>query len=372
VISNPLLYFLVVLAIASSFYYLDKNHKLKIFKFVPPIVLVYLLSMSLSSFFSPATASVYELNMSYLLPAMLFLILLGVKISDFFVLGKKLIIAYVLAVSSIVFGFIVVAFLFDFTPTMAAAFGSISGSWMGGSANMVAVARALDIPKTAFGYALIVDSVNYTFWIAFLLFLLPFAQKFNSFTKSTQMQELEKKLSKSSRVGKKRYSALFVFSLLVSLCANFFASHFSLINHTTTTVIVATILGIAFSFTKARELNGSSELSSFMLYLLIAFIGSRAVFEDFSGVGLYVFAGFCVLLIHSAVMVVGARVFKLDLFSISVASLANIGGVASASLLAGAYNKALVGVGALMAIMGYIIGTFGGLAVAKTLLWMAG
>lgn len=370
-ISNPFLYFLVVLAIASSLYYLDRNHKLKIFKFVPPIVLVYLLSMALSSFFSPATASVYELNMNYLLPAMLFLILLGVRISDFFVLGKKLIIAYVLAVSSIIFGFVVVAYLFNFTPEIAAAFGSISGSWMGGSANMVAVARALDVSKTAFGYALIVDSVNYTFWIAFLLFLVPFAHKFNNFTRSTQMQELEEKLYKDSRVGKKRYFSLFVFSLLISLCANFFASSFNLINYTTTTVIVATILGIVFSFTKARELNGSSELSSFMLYLLIAFIGSRAVFEDFSGVGFYVFAGFCILLIHSAVMVLGAKVFKLDLFSISVASLANIGGVASASLLAGTYNKALVGIGALMAIMGYIIGTFGGLMVSKVLIWMA-
>jgi uncharacterized membrane protein len=71
-------------------------------------------------------------------------------------------------------------------------------------------------------------------------------------------------------------------------------------------------------------------------------------------------------------MVAGAKLFKLDLFSIAVASLANIGGVASASILAATYNKALVGVGVLMAIMGYVIGTFGGLAVGSVLVWMAG
>jgi uncharacterized membrane protein len=70
-------------------------------------------------------------------------------------------------------------------------------------------------------------------------------------------------------------------------------------------------------------------------------------------------------------MIVGAKIFKLDLFSIAIASLSNIGGVASASILAATYNKALVSVGVLMAVMGYLVGTFGGLAVGSVLVWMA-
>jgi uncharacterized membrane protein len=61
----------------------------------------------------------------------------------------------------------------------------------------------------------------------------------------------------------------------------------------------------------------------------------------------------------------------LDLFSIAVASLANIGGVASAPILAAAYHKSLVSVGVFMAIMGYLIGTFGGLFIGNILIALA-
>lgn len=342
---------------------------------MPPIVLVYIFSMLLTTIGvferNAQTSMVYELNMNYLLPSMLFLILLGVKISDFFFLGKKLILAYILALSSIVLGFVVVTLLFGFNKEIALAFGAISGSWMGGSANMVAVARALEISQTSFSYALIVDSVNYTFWIAFLLFLIPFADRFNNFSGSTQMASLLKKISKPDESGKTKYTFLLLLALSISLISNLVASNYALINYTTTSIIIATLFGIALSFSRLSHTKGSSELSSFMLYLLIALIGSRAVFEDFSGAVIYVLAGGCILIIHAIIMVVGAKIFKLDLFSISVASLANIGGVASASLLAATYNRALVGVGALMAIMGYILGTIGGLLVAKLLVFIA-
>jgi len=108
-----------------------------------------------------------------------------------------------------------------------------------------------------------------------------------------------------------------------------------------------------------------------MLYLLIALIGSRAVIDNFSDVGSYVIAGFIILVIHAVIMVIGAKIFKLDLFSIAVSSLSNIGGVASAPILAATYNKALVSIGVLMAIMGYLIGTFAGLLIGKILMEVA-
>jgi uncharacterized membrane protein len=316
--------------------------------------------------------AIYETSMKNLLPAMLFLILLQVNIKDFFKLSKKLIIAYLLALFSIAFSFMVVSYIFGFNKEMAAAFGALSGSWMGGVANMVAVGAALGVSKTSFGYALIVDSVNYTLWIMFLLFLTPFASYFNKFTASSQMASNLSQIGCSCTIGAKKYWFLTILSVLVALGVNVVAqSGFVILNYTTTTVIMATIIGILASFTRLSIVNGSSEIATTMLYLLIALIGSKAYFEDFSGVGVYVFAGFCILLLHATLMVVGAKIFKLDLFSVAVASLANIGGVASASILAASYNKALAGIGALMAIMGYIIGTFGGLAVGEILIGMA-
>ncbi|MDD5372506.1 MAG: DUF819 family protein [Sulfurimonas sp.] len=376
-IGSPLLYLLVLVFLASVISLIEQKSKFKFFKYLPAVVLIYIFSMVLASLNvfeqNEAIDTVYENAKKYLLPAMLFLMLLQVDIRDFFKLGKSLLIAYTLAVFSIVFGFIAISWAFSFDADMAGAFGALSGSWTGGMANMVAVGTALGVSQEAFGYALIVDSVNYTIWMMFLLFLTPFAHYFNSFTAShEQMAKLEA-IGCVSAVGKKRYLFLIFLSALVSIGVNFLAySGFEILNYTTTTVILATVLGILGSFTKLKNINGSNSVGSAMLYMLIALIGSKALFENFSGVGVYVIAGFCILVIHTLIMVVGAKVFKLDLFSIAVASLSNIGGVASASILAATYNRALVGVGVLMAVMGFIIGTFVGLSVGNILIWMAG
>ena len=315
-----------------------------------------------------AIHAVYKLTKTNLLPAMLFLMLLEVDFRHFFKLGKSLIIAYVLAVVSIAFAFIIVALLFDFSKEMAAAFGALSGSWMGGTANMVAVGSALGVNEEAFAYALVVDSVDYTLWVMLLLFLVPFAKIFNRFTKSEEKLAYLSEIGCACSMGAKRYWLLIVMALFVSLFSQLFAQYFTLLNTTTTIVVMASLLGVVASFTPLRSLNGSSEVATTMLYILIALIGSHAVIDDFRGLGVYVLAGFFILFIHGLIMIAGAKIFRLDLFSISVASLSNIGGVASAPILAATYDKKLVSIGVLMAIMGYLIGTFGGLCVGEVLL----
>ena len=172
-------------------------------------------------------------------------------------------------------------------------------------------------------------------------------------------------------MGAKRYWLLIFLGILVSFLAQFIAENFTILNNTTTIVLIASLFGVLGSFTKLKELNGSSEVATTMLYIIIALIGSKAVFDSFADVGVYVLAGFVILLIHAFIMILGAKIFRLDLFSVAVASLSNIGGVASAPILAAAYNKSLVSVGVLMAIMGYLIGTFGGLAVGNILIGLA-
>jgi len=139
------------------------------------------------------------------------------------------------------------------------------------------------------------------------------------------------------------------------------------LSHTTWTVIIATLAGIVFAMTPIAKLGGSSELGTMMLYLIVALIASRANFGELTEAPLYIAAGFIILFIHALIMLFFAKRFKLDLFSIGVASLANIGGVASAPILASAYSRALIPIGVLMAMMGYILGTFGGLLVGKVL-----
>jgi uncharacterized membrane protein len=120
------------------------------------------------------------------------------------------------------------------------------------------------------------------------------------------------------------------------------------------------------------KLSGAPILAMMMLYLIVALIASRANFAELTEAPLYIFAGFMVISIHALIMLICAKLFKLDLFSLGVASLANIGGVASAPILASAYSKALIPIGVLMAMLGYIVGTFGGLMVGKILELIAG
>ena len=374
-ISNPLLYLFSLASLVTVFYLLESKTSLRVFKLIPAVVFVYASSMLLASLglFDSNTeiSSIYKQSKTNLLPAMLFLMLLQVDLRHFLKLGKSLLIAYVLAILSIAFGFIAVALLFNFSSSMSGAFGALAGSWLGGTANMIAVGSALDVSENAFAYALVVDSVNYTLWVMLLLFLVPFAQYFNKFTSSSENLAYLGDIACACNLGTKRYWLLILLAVSVSFLTQYLAIKFQIINSTTTMVILASLFGILGSFTRLKDLNGASELSTSMLYLLIALIGSHAVIESFSGLGLYVLAGGCILLIHASIMILGAKLFKLDLFSIAVASLANIGGVASAPILAAAYNKSLVSVGVLMAIMGYIIGTFGGLLVGNILIGLS-
>ncbi len=374
-ITSAFVYLLCIALIASFFTLVQKQVRLKIFEYLPAVVMIYALSMLLAGMGvfaqNEEIQEIYSLTKSNLLPAMLFLMLLQIDFSHFLQLGRSLLIAYVAAVLSIAFGFVVVMMLLDFSKDGAAAFGALAGSWMGGTANMVAVGSALNVSQEAYGYALIVDSFNYTLWVMFLLFTVPFAKYFNTFTKADTLHTNYSDIGCACTVGLKHYWLLLFFALLASLASQLISEHITVLNTTTTVVLTATLFGVLGSFTKLKTLNGSSEIASTILYILIALIGSRAVFESFSGVGLYVLAGFCILFVHAVIMVVVAKIFKLDLFSIAVASLSNIGGVASAPILAAAYNKSLVSVGVLMAIMGYLIGTFGGLAVGNILMEMA-
>jgi len=137
-------------------------------------------------------------------------------------------------------------------------------------------------------------------------------------------------------------------------------------------VILATLAGIIGAMTPLGRLGGAAQLGTAMLYFLVALIASRANFSELTQAPLYIVAGFVILAIHLLIMVLFAKLFKLDLFSLGVASLANIGGVASAPILASAYSRALIPIGVLMAMLGYIVGTFGGLGVGKVLEMIAG
>lgn len=246
---------------------------------------------------------------------------------------------------------------------------------------MVAIQGALNLPDSAMGYTLLIDSIDYAIWVMILLALVPFAKKFNLWSKADTsiIDEVGEKLTLEEE-NKKPMSIISLLvllgsSILVSALAQniaVFMPTTSFLTTTTWIVIIATLAGILVAMTPLAKISGGSQLGSMMLYLIVALIASRANFTELTEAPLYIIAGFVIIAIHASIMILFAKLFRLDLFSLGVASLANIGGVASAPILASAYSKALIPIGVLMAMMGYIVGTFGGLMVGKILEMIAG
>jgi uncharacterized membrane protein len=352
---------------------MEKFSHHKLFTYLPAVVLIYAFAMLLAQLGlwekTEQIAAAYGTVKRYLLPAMLFLMLMRVDLKHFASLGKKLLIAYFSAVLSIALAFIFVFWLLGFGSNAAGVFGALAGSWTGGTANMLAVASALNVDEGLMGYALVVDSVDYTLWVMFLLAIVGAAPLFNRWA------EAESSTASVPRSGtafkEQNIPLLLLLAFTASAISVSLSSKLGGLSSTTWAVLISTLMGLLASRTKLYNLTGSTALSSAMLYLLVALIGSRASFGGFDAIPIYLLAGVLILLLHAAAMISVAKIFKLDLFSIGVASLANIGGVASAPILAAAYNRSLVGIAVLMAVMGYLIGTVAGLAIAGVLKWMA-
>ena len=372
-------YLALLLFIASMLVYVEAQTKAKLFEYLPAIVILYFTVMTLSTLGvwskTPEINSAYKAFKDNLLPAMIFLLLLQSDIRAILKLGKKTLLTFFLASFSISYGFILM-FIFMhslFEEGAWKAFGALSGSWMGGAGNMVAIQSALELPDM--GYVLLIDSIDYAIWVMILLALVPFAKQFNQWTKADG--ELLKKLGSTLDTTQEKkpidFPSLFMMlglALMVSVVAQQLAPLLpttSFLTNTTWIVIFATLAGIVAGMTPLNKISSAVPLANIMLYLIVALIASRANFSELSQAPLYIVAGFIIIVIHATIMVLFAKVFRLDLFSLGVASLANIGGVASAPILAGAYHKALIPVGVLMAMMGYIVGTFMGLGVANIL-----
>jgi uncharacterized membrane protein len=374
-------YITALVFISSSIVYIQHKTKSKIFDYLPAIVIIYFAVMLFSTYGlwhkTPQITATYKAFKSHLLPAMIFLMLLMGDIRDIYKLGFKMIATFFLASFSIAIGFVGSFLIFkdSFDSSAYKSFGALCGSWMGGSGNMVAIQSALGVDDSSMGYVLLIDSIDYAIWVMILLALVPFASAFNRWSKSSSkiIDQVGAKLSLNQSNKPMSFESIFMLlgiSLLVSFGSDKLASLMptsAYLTHTTWVVIYATLFGIVGAFSPISKIPGALSLGNMMLYLIVALIASRANFAELTQAPTYILAGFVIILIHALLMMIFAKIFRLDLFSIGVASLANIGGVASAPILASAYSKALIPIGVLMAMLGYIIGTFGGLMVAKVL-----
>jgi uncharacterized membrane protein len=382
-ISSGFSYLAVIVFFAGAVAWAEKSGAPAFFKYLPAIVIIYLGTMLLSTASlwgkTGEISACYGAAKTHLLPIMIFLMLLRCDLRHILRLGPRMLLGFFTASLSIMIGFVTVyaAFKQLYEPDTWKSFAALSGSWIGGTGNMIAVQEALAVPASGMGYVLLMDSVNYAVWVMLLLALTPFAPAFNAWTGSDTalLNRIGMRLTRDEEKAAASVEAaglilLLGTGLLVSALCMYLAGKMPATGFITVpawTVIMVTLAGIAGAMTPLARIEGSSQLSSVALYILIGLIGSMADFTGLTRAPLYIVSGFLIIAVHAAIMILAAKLFKLDLFTCAVASVANIGGVASAPILAASYSEALVPVGVLMALMSYIIGTGGGLLVGKIL-----
>lgn len=384
-IQNGFMYIAALIFIAAVLVSLPRIFKGKIagkiFNFAPPIVLIYLGLMVLCTiglWDLEATATAYSSLKNPLLYAMLFIMLLRCDLRKIIRLGPKMLIGFFAATISIGLGFFIAYAIMHNALGEGAwsVLGALCGSWMGGAGNMLAIQAALNVSEEAMAYALVMDSICATLYVMFLLWSIGFSKVFNKWTKADTriIDEVGQSLEKEAKANTKPITwqniiLILGSGLLVSAVAqeigvilNSVAPFF---DKATWTVLVVTLVGVGLAMTPFGKIKGTEEISNVLLYAVIALIASRADMGSIGNAPVWLLTGFMILGIHVLIMLVLAKVLRMDVFTCAVASLANVGGTATAPVLAGTYSSALVPVGIVMALLGYVIGTGGGLLVAQ-------
>ncbi len=352
-----------------------------IFKFAPPVVLIYLGMMLLCTvklWDLEATTGAYSALKNPILYAMLFIMLLRCDLRKILKLGPKMLIGFFSATISIGLGFVISYAIMQNGLGKGAwkVLGALCGSWMGGGGNMLAIQSALNVDESEMAYALVMDSICATLYVMFLLWAIGFSKKFNNWTKADTkvIDSVGATLEAEAKANTKPVTFQ---NIIILVGSGLIVSAFSQIlgeiiyayvpffDKATWTVLIVTFAGIILAMTPFGKIKGTEEISNVLLYIVIALIASRADLGSMGNAPAWLLTGFMILLIHIVIMIILAKVLHLDIFTCAVASLANIGGTATAPVLAGTYSSALVPVGIIMALLGYVIGTGGGLIVAN-------
>lgn len=401
-----------LLCIVLAFVFVTSSSKNKrwqtFYKFVPPLLLCYFLPALLtwplglidgesSSLYNPVTSR-------YLLPASLILLCISIDLKGIINLGPKALIMFFTATLGIVIGGPIALLLISWlAPGILETGGepiwkglsTVAGSWIGGGANQAAMKEIYVVSDKLFGSMLVVDIVVANIWMGFLLYGASISKKVDKWLKadSKAIDDLTERVESYSASITKNPSTTDYFMILAvafggtglshwlsDLVTPFFSAHeaylteiglSSLASGFFWLIVFSTTIGVALSFTRARKLEGAgaTKIGSIFIYLLVASIGMKMnLGEVFNNLDAFAI-GIVWMLVHVILLLVVAKLIKAPFFFVAVGSQANVGGAASAPVVASAFSPALAPVGVLMAVLGYALGTYGAILCATLMEW---
>ncbi len=379
---------LIIISIIIAFVYWIKDKTIGkiIFKYIPFILWIYFIPMIITTVgIIPQSSEGYTWATNYFLPASLVLLLISSDIPTILKVGPKALITFFAGTLGIMIGAIISFLLFkNFLPEDAwKGMAALSGSWIGGGANMLSIKESVGTSDALMGTMIIVDTVIGYGWMAVVLSFSVFQNKIDEKNKvnTKLIHSINKKMllldSDKKPLDLKNYSLMFAVSFPIALVCleigKLLPQVGDVLNSFGWTIILVLIISIILSFTKLQELEkyGASVVGNYLLYFLLATIGAKANLTAIFNTPLFLIVGIVWIAVHALVLYGVGKLIKAPLVLIAISSQANIGGVVSAPIVASVYQPAFAPIGLLLGVLGNIVGTFAALLTAQLLYWLA-
>ena len=366
----------------------------KFYKYVPALLLCYFVPSIFNSMeiINGEESQLYFMASRYLLPASLALLTISVVLGEIRKLGFKAVIMFFAGTVGIILGGPIAILLTSMiAPDVVGGVGpeavwrgmtTIAGSWIGGGANQAAMYEMFKPSNDLYSTSIAVDVIVANIWMAFLLYGAARSARVDKFFNADasaidhvkdRVEAYRAKIAKIPTLSDTitvlavGFIAMAIGHIVAGLLAPYleanypFLIDYSLTNPFFWLVITATLVGLILSFTKVKELEGvgASRIGSVMIYILVATIGMKMnVLAIFDNPGYFLVGGLW-MVVHVVVLVTVAKLIKAPFFFVAVGSQANVGGAASAPVVAAAFHPSLAPVGVLLAVLGYTLGTVG-------------
>ena len=394
---------LLMITLAGIFTTANSSHPFwkKLYTFVPSLLLCYFIPSIYSTlgWIDPSSSQLYYVASRYLLPASLVLLTLSIDLKAVLGLGWTAIAMFLTGTIGIVIGgplaMLIVGAL---DPSILEAsspdneiwrgLATVAGSWIGGGANQTAMLEVYQPSSSLFSAMVTVDIIMANLWLAFLLYGASMATKVDQWLGSDtsaithlreQVQDYQDKIKRIPSLSDLMsiLAVAFGITAIGHIIGDNLAPwitenapklrEFSLDSAFFWIVVTATTGGLLVSFTKLRTLEGAgaSKVGSLFLYILVMTIGLKMDLMAFFEAPGFFLIGLIWILMHVALLLIVAKLIKAPLFFVAVGSQANVGGAASAPIVASAFHPALAPVGVLLAVLGYALGTYGAYATAE-------
>lgn len=401
-ISDTIVFGFLAIILALIFYTSSKQTKFwkTFYMVVPSLLLCYLIPAILDLFglISKDYSGLYTMAKNYLLPGALILMTLGIDFKGIYNLGPKALIMFGTATVGIIIGGPIAILVYSYidpevvggTGNDAAwrGFATLAGSWIGGGANQAAMLETYSYNQSLYGKMVTVDIVVANLWMAFLLWAAARAHKFDKWLKAdtSSIEDLKKRTSDyQSSIAKVPTLADYMviagitFGIVAfghfggKFLAGLFSGDSPFASSFFWLVVIATTGGLILSATKLRRYEGAgaSKIGSVFIYILVATIGMKMELAEAVKEPQLILVGIIWMLVHVGLLFLVGKIIKAPFFFIAVGSKANVGGAASAPIVAAAFHPALASVGALLAVLGYAIGTYGAIACAEMMNYVA-